>query len=92
MFSFRNLGLLLKVMWLWFAFQMLPDQANSSELPGKLSQEDTERPSSHERETGILGNEVSYSGFPIRTMIKLTCKRSLKTYGHVRVINVLLYL
>nr|XP_036866935.1 synaptonemal complex protein 2-like [Manis javanica] len=33
--------------------QMLPDQANSSELPGKLREEDTERPSSHERETEL---------------------------------------
>ncbi|KAK2499874.1 hypothetical protein MC885_011261 [Smutsia gigantea] len=31
--------------------QMLPDQTNSSELPGKLGEEDTELPSSHERET-----------------------------------------
>ncbi|KAI5267115.1 Synaptonemal Complex Protein 2-Like [Manis pentadactyla] len=33
--------------------QMLPDQANSSELPGKLGEEDTELPSSHERETEL---------------------------------------
>ncbi|XP_073080709.1 synaptonemal complex protein 2-like [Manis javanica] len=33
--------------------QMLPDQANSSELPGKLREEDTEHPSSHERETEL---------------------------------------
>ena len=50
---------------------MLPDQKrSSSELSGKFEKADTDIPSSHERETGILGNKISYPEFPIKTTIK----------------------
>ena len=52
-------------MWFWCAFQVMPDQTKISAVFGELEKEDTEIPSSHKIETGILGNsKISYLDSP----------------------------
>ena len=53
--------LLLKTVWFWCPFQVMPDQTKISAIFGELEKEDPEIPSSHKIETGILENsKISY--------------------------------